>query len=186
MIAHAYAAFARHLRIDEVVVVAAAGSERLVMPRSLGPVRVVDRRANVGASRSPTASPRSRPTAFSCTMPRAPFVDAEVIDRVIAALDAHDGAIPVLPVADTLAKGGETLGEIVPRNGLVSVQTPQAFNTAILRRAHADWPASEEATDDAQMVRAGWRRRSHWCRAMRCSTRSPTRKISRSPRPAPR
>lgn len=81
-----------------------------------------------------------------------PFLPAAVIDRLLAALDTHDGATPVLPVADTLARGAATLGDIVPRDGLNRIQTPQAFHVASLREAHARWQG--EATDDTQMVRA--------------------------------
>lgn len=83
-----------------------------------------------------------------------PFPSHAVIDALLAALETHDGALPALPVADTLARGGDALGETVPRDGLVRVQTPQAFRTATVRAAHAAWPVDREATDDAQMVRA--------------------------------
>jgi 2-C-methyl-D-erythritol 4-phosphate cytidylyltransferase/2-C-methyl-D-erythritol 2,4-cyclodiphosphate synthase len=83
-----------------------------------------------------------------------PFLSHTVIDALLAALETHQGALPALPVADTLAQGGEALGETVPRDGLVRIQTPQAFHTAAIREAHSAWPADREATDDAQMVRA--------------------------------
>lgn len=83
-----------------------------------------------------------------------PFVSAVVIDRVLEGLSSADGAMPVLPVADTLARGeGAVLGEIVPRDGVVRVQTPQGFHLQAVIAAHAAWPAEAEATDDAQMVR---------------------------------
>jgi len=65
-----------------------------------------------------------------------------------------DGAIPALPVADTLKRveGSEVVATI-PRDGLVAVQTPQAFRAECLRAAHA---GSDDATDDAALVeRAG-------------------------------
>ena len=37
-----------------------------------------------------------------------PFCPPAVIDRLLAALDGNDGAVPVLPVADTLALGRQT------------------------------------------------------------------------------
>lgn len=83
-----------------------------------------------------------------------PFLSRAVIDALLEALDTHEGALPALPVADTLAHGGAALGETVPRDGLVRVQTPQAFRTATIRTAHDAWPEDREATDDAQMVRA--------------------------------
>ncbi len=80
-----------------------------------------------------------------------PFLPHAVIDRLLAALETHDGAIPGLPVTDTLVTAS---GVSVPRDGLVRVQTPQAFRYAAIAQAHAAWPADEEATDDAQMLRA--------------------------------
>src|SRR5947209_5096448 len=56
-----------------------------------------------------------------------PFVPAVVIERLLGALDEREAAVPVLPVVDTLARGDGALGETVAREGLVRVQTPQAF-----------------------------------------------------------
>jgi len=82
-----------------------------------------------------------------------PFLTATVIDRLIEALDVAPGAVPVLPVVDTLARTDSSLGETVPRTGLVRVQTPQAFRFTAIRDAHAAW-SGDEATDDAQIARA--------------------------------
>jgi 2-C-methyl-D-erythritol 4-phosphate cytidylyltransferase/2-C-methyl-D-erythritol 2,4-cyclodiphosphate synthase len=79
-----------------------------------------------------------------------PFVPVDAIDRVVAALDVADGAVPVLPVADTLTRGDGTL---VARDDLHRVQTPQGFRRTALADAHVAWPAGEDASDDAQMVR---------------------------------
>lgn len=81
-----------------------------------------------------------------------PFLPSEVIDRLLDALDAHPGAIPALPVVDTLARGDGSLGDTVPREGLVRVQTPQAFHFDAILAAHRQWQS--EATDDAQVARA--------------------------------
>jgi 2-C-methyl-D-erythritol 4-phosphate cytidylyltransferase/2-C-methyl-D-erythritol 2,4-cyclodiphosphate synthase len=82
-----------------------------------------------------------------------PFVPVRVVDALLAALDGHDGAVPALAVADTLARSDNGLGETVPRANLIRVQTPQAFRFDAVLAAHRGWPADEEATDDAQMVR---------------------------------
>jgi 2-C-methyl-D-erythritol 4-phosphate cytidylyltransferase/2-C-methyl-D-erythritol 2,4-cyclodiphosphate synthase len=79
-----------------------------------------------------------------------PFLPAVVIDRLLDALEDHDGAVAVLPVVDTLAR---RTGEKVTRDDLVRVQTPQAFRFREIRSAHAAW-SGEEATDDAQIARA--------------------------------
>lgn len=83
-----------------------------------------------------------------------PFLPAKVIDRLIEALDTADGAVPVLPVVDSLAEGKEILGAPVPREGLVRVQTPQAFHFDAILKAHRQWQGALDATDDAQVARA--------------------------------
>lgn len=83
-----------------------------------------------------------------------PFLPADVIDRLLAALDTSDGAVPGLPVADSLAKGPGLLGDAVPRDGLYRIQTPQAFRRDAILAAHGAWDAAREATDDAQVARA--------------------------------
>lgn len=82
-----------------------------------------------------------------------PFLSAAVIDALLAALDHAPGAVPALPVADTLARGDALLGDNVPRAGLNRIQTPQAFHFDAILAAHRAWPGGEEATDDAQMLR---------------------------------
>lgn len=87
-----------------------------------------------------------------------PFVSAGHIAPLLAALATADGAIPALPVADTLKRGAGAVGETVARDGLWRAQTPQAFRLAPLRAAFAGWPADLEPTDDAQVLeRAGGR-----------------------------
>ena len=68
-----------------------------------------------------------------------PVVPEEVIERLITALgDGWDGAVPVLPIADTVKRlDGETVAETLDRKGLVTVQTPQAFLAPVLRDALA-------------------------------------------------
>ncbi len=82
-----------------------------------------------------------------------PFVPTRVIDDLLAQLDAYEGAIPVLPVADTLVRHDVIIGETVSRKSLYRVQTPQAFVFEALVAAHKTWPEGADATDDAQMVR---------------------------------
>ena len=76
-----------------------------------------------------------------------------VTDRLIDALGDHDGAVPVLPVADTLARAGDTLGEPIDRAGAVRVQTPQAFRRDALLAAYEQW-SGDAPTDEATVARA--------------------------------
>ena len=82
-----------------------------------------------------------------------PGVTAPVIDRLLAALGNADAAIPTLPVPDTLVEQAQNeAGDVVDRDGLARVQTPQAFRLGALRRAHLE-TVDTAATDDAQLVR---------------------------------
>ena len=82
-----------------------------------------------------------------------PFCPPEVIDRLVASLEFHEGAAPVLAVGDTLAKVGDTLGEPVDRSNMVRVQTPQAFRLQALRQAYAKWEGPSP-TDETTVARA--------------------------------
>jgi 2-C-methyl-D-erythritol 4-phosphate cytidylyltransferase/2-C-methyl-D-erythritol 2,4-cyclodiphosphate synthase len=85
-----------------------------------------------------------------------PFVTRAHVDRLLAALDLADGAVPALPVPDTLKRGEGLVDETVSREGLWRAQTPQAFRFGRLKAAYRRWPANEEPTDDAAVVeRAG-------------------------------
>ncbi|HEY3919192.1 MAG TPA: bifunctional 2-C-methyl-D-erythritol 4-phosphate cytidylyltransferase/2-C-methyl-D-erythritol 2,4-cyclodiphosphate synthase [Stellaceae bacterium] len=85
-----------------------------------------------------------------------PFIDHAVINRVLDALDQAPGAIPALPVADTVKRGaaGVVTGTI-DRAGLWRVQTPQGFHYRAILAAHRA-AAGQELTDDAAVAeRAG-------------------------------
>jgi 2-C-methyl-D-erythritol 4-phosphate cytidylyltransferase/2-C-methyl-D-erythritol 2,4-cyclodiphosphate synthase len=82
-----------------------------------------------------------------------PFLPAAVVGRLRDGLDAADGAVPVLPVVDSLARSGASLGDPVSRDGVVRVQTPQAFRFEAILKAHRRWNGGL-ATDDAQVARA--------------------------------
>jgi 2-C-methyl-D-erythritol 4-phosphate cytidylyltransferase len=80
-----------------------------------------------------------------------PLASPALFAAVVAAVNAGaDGAVPGVPVADTVKRvDGARVIETVARDDLVAVQTPQAFRASALRRAHA---AGADATDDAVLV----------------------------------
>ena len=82
-----------------------------------------------------------------------PFCPPAVVDRLIAQLEFFEGAAPVLPVGDTLARIGDQLEETIDRNGVVRVQTPQAFRARSLRDAYAVW-SGPSPTDETTVLRA--------------------------------
>ena len=82
-----------------------------------------------------------------------PFTPPAVVTRLIEALETREAAVPVLPVVDTLARVGLTLDAAVARDGLVRVQTPQAFRLDSILAAHRAW-SGPPASDDAQIARS--------------------------------
>jgi 2-C-methyl-D-erythritol 4-phosphate cytidylyltransferase/2-C-methyl-D-erythritol 2,4-cyclodiphosphate synthase len=84
-----------------------------------------------------------------------PFCPPEVVDRLIEALDKADGSVPVLPVADTLAKGDSELRGTVNRTQLLRVQTPQAFHLEDLRYAYEEAANSAPTDESTIMQHAG-------------------------------
>lgn len=83
-----------------------------------------------------------------------PFVTAAHVRALLAALETADGAVPALPVADTLKRGTDAVAETVSREGLWRAQTPQAFRLGVLTAAYRAWPGGSEPTDDAAVVEA--------------------------------
>ena len=84
-----------------------------------------------------------------------PSLPLSVIQRLLDALEVHSGAIPVLPVVDSLAmsENGIMAGS-ADRETLRRVQTPQAFRFADILAAHRAWAGEPAAGDDAQVLRA--------------------------------
>jgi 2-C-methyl-D-erythritol 4-phosphate cytidylyltransferase/2-C-methyl-D-erythritol 2,4-cyclodiphosphate synthase len=151
MLAHSHAALSAHPGIDEVLVVIGEG-QAAALEAALGSVPFVIG----GATRRESVRNGLEALKVDRVLihdAARPFLPTNVIDALLAALDGHAGAIPALPVSDTLARGDDALGDTVPREGLVRIQTPQAFRYAAILAAHRSWPEDREATDDAQMLR---------------------------------
>lgn len=154
MLAHSVAAFRDHPAVDTVLVVIGADQEAL-LEAAVGEVRHTTggatRRLSVLAGLQALAD--NPPEQVLIHDAARPFVPAPVIDRLLAALAGVTGAVPALPVADTLARGDDVVGDIVARDRLHRIQTPQAFRFAPILAAHRSWSGTEP-TDDAQMLRA--------------------------------
>jgi 2-C-methyl-D-erythritol 4-phosphate cytidylyltransferase len=88
-----------------------------------------------------------------------PFATPELVTAVLEALGHAEGAVPGVPVTDTVKRvDGDRVTETLERSQLVSVQTPQAFHAEALRTAYAV-PADRlsAATDCASLVEASGR-----------------------------
>ncbi|WP_128516518.1 bifunctional 2-C-methyl-D-erythritol 4-phosphate cytidylyltransferase/2-C-methyl-D-erythritol 2,4-cyclodiphosphate synthase [Tabrizicola thermarum] len=82
-----------------------------------------------------------------------PLVSRALIDRLLVALEAHEGAAPALAVTDALWRGAEGLvAGTMDRAGLFRAQTPQAFRLAPILAAHRAHPGG--AADDVEVARA--------------------------------
>jgi 2-C-methyl-D-erythritol 4-phosphate cytidylyltransferase len=117
------------------------GADRVVVG---GPTRAASVRAGLAAVPIDTdvvvVHDGARPLA-------TPKLFAAVVDAVVAGADA---AVPGLAVADTVKRidRGQVV-ETLARDGLVVIQTPQAFRAEVLRSAHQH---DADATDDAALV----------------------------------
>ena len=79
-----------------------------------------------------------------------PFLSSAMIDEIIAHLTPHQAVIPALPVVDTLRRFDGEQWQEVAREGLVRVQTPQAFPFGKLLAIFNAAPETT-ATDDAAL-----------------------------------
>ena len=158
MLAHAVDHL-RHPRVDEVRVVIGEGQEALYFEalgdRSL-PSPIIG-----GAKRQQSVRNGLEQLAVDGGVGAVlihdaarPFLPHHVVHALLAALDENDGAVPVLPVVDSLALAADGLGDPVPREKLVRVQTPQAFHFESILAAHRGWAGAADATDDARVARA--------------------------------
>lgn len=84
-----------------------------------------------------------------------PLLPAGIVSRVLAALEHAPGAIPGLPVTDTLKRADASgrLAETVPRAGLWRAQTPQGFRFEAILAAHRA-AQHQDYTDDADLLQA--------------------------------
>ena len=80
-----------------------------------------------------------------------PGLGSPMIGRLLQALETASGAVPVLPVVDSLYREGSGP---VARDALLRIQTPQAFRFGDILAAYRDWSGTTTAGDDAEVARA--------------------------------
>ncbi|MFL5766875.1 MAG: 2-C-methyl-D-erythritol 4-phosphate cytidylyltransferase [Actinomycetota bacterium] len=145
----------RAASVGRIVVVVPGGSEDRARDDLQGVTVVAggsSRQASVfSALRALDAGPED---IILCHDAARPFASPALFDSVAAAVGDAAGAVPVVPVADTVKRvSDDRVIETVPRNDLVLVQTPQAFRFETLRLGHERAVAvSREFTDDAALV----------------------------------
>jgi 2-C-methyl-D-erythritol 4-phosphate cytidylyltransferase len=166
MVAHAATAALACPGIAAIVVVVPAGweqaaDEHLALVRPHTVVAGGDsRQASVRAALD--VAPSSA-TVIVCHDAARPFASAALFGAVLSGLDGVHGVIPVVPVADTVKRiRGDLVDRTEDRGALALAQTPQAFDAAALREAHARAERDGiEVTDDASALElAGYRVRT--------------------------
>jgi len=85
-----------------------------------------------------------------------PGLDVEMVGALVRALERVAAVAPALAVPDTLrrADAAGRITEDVAREGLMRIQTPQAFRADVLRAAYGALAADASVTDDIAVVRA--------------------------------
>lgn len=159
MLSVAAAAAAASPRIGALVVAAPPGYEdeaRSSVEGLMLPTTVLTggrtRQASVRAALSALAADADIVVVHDAARPFAP---PDLFTEVIRAVEAGaDGAIPVVPVTDTVKRiDGIRVVDTVDRQDLANAQTPQGFRVAALREAHERAHADGEAvTDDAMLL----------------------------------
>jgi len=158
MLTRTLQAFASHPRVDEILAVIHPDDAGLYAAASRPFAAKLRKSAPGGARRQDSV--RAGLEALSADAPQLvlihdaarPFVDADLITRVIASLDDHAGALPCLPVTDTLKRGsGALITDTLDRDGLWRAQTPQGFRFDAILAAHraAARDSTLNFTDDA-------------------------------------
>ena len=156
VLAHSVDALASHPLIDRVRVVIGEGQQSLAR-EALGDRDVGDVIIG-GAERSDSVKAGLAAIDDGIVLVHdaaRPFCPHGVIDRLLNALKNGDGAVPVLQVSDTLAKGVGTLNQMVDRAQMVRVQTPQAFHVEDLRYAIAESRRGRATDESSLLVEAG-------------------------------
>ena len=84
-----------------------------------------------------------------------PDLPYPIIEKLLSALETYPGAIPVLPIVDSIiAEQSGLMAGPADRESLRRVQTPQAFHYEAIVEAHRAWTEAPTAGDDAQVLRA--------------------------------
>lgn len=162
VLARAVDVFLGHPRVDRVLVVVNEADRDLAMaslggrrPRLEPPVAGgATRQASVFAGLK--ALETAPPDVVLIHDAARPLCPPGVVDRVLDALGEADGAIPALPLTETIKRSADgcRIDATLPRSELFAAQTPQGFIYRIILEAHRRAAAEIRAdfTDDASIA----------------------------------
>ncbi|QDC11591.1 bifunctional 2-C-methyl-D-erythritol 4-phosphate cytidylyltransferase/2-C-methyl-D-erythritol 2,4-cyclodiphosphate synthase [Oceanicola sp. D3] len=154
LLARTLGVFLQHEKVASVTVVIGEDDEalaRAAVPGGVAQVVGADSRARSVAA-GLAALPEDATHVLIHDGAR-PLVSKTLISRVISALEQSPGAAPALAVTDALWRAGDGVVQAVqPRDGLWRAQTPQGFELAAIRAAHAAFQGT--AADDVEVALA--------------------------------
>lgn len=170
LIYYGLALFEECPEVDAVVAVAAPGEEerlrRVASDFGLGKVRAVvaggeERRDSAIAGLEAAAATAPPEAAVLVHDAARPLATPALVRRLLAALANADGAVPAIPLVDTVKRINDRgdVAATVARDDLRAAQTPQAFKLAFIVEAYRaaareGWPLTDDAT---ALERAGGR-----------------------------
>ena len=171
LIFYSLALFEGCAEVDGVVVVGAAGAEEKLRDAASAfgfeKIRAVvaggaERRDSAAAGLAAAEAFAEADAAVLIHDAARPLAGKRLITRLLEKLSAAEGAVPAVPVTDTIKTVAEESGEVgetLAREKLRAIQTPQAFKLAAIaaayRAAQAEkWPVTDDA---AALERAGGR-----------------------------
>ncbi len=160
MLHRTLSAFVQHDHIDHIVTVihsddealyeaCAVNSEKLLLPVHGGATRQASVFAGLKALKP------LNPDLVLIHDAARPFVDAGTIERVVDAIGENCGALPTVPVADTLKQVEQGfVKNTIDRAQLYGAQTPQGFLYSEILQAHtlAVNSGRSDFTDDTALV----------------------------------
>src|SRR5688500_7641506 len=155
VIAHSLAVFAAHPRVEAMVIVVSPANEASI--RALTDELAPDASVVLGGSRRRDSVANGLDALGDCEHVLVhdgarPLVTAEMIDAALNGAIQSGASVCAVPVSDTVRRAADDglVASTVNRDRLWLAQTPQAFRTEVLRRAHAAHDI--DATDDAALV----------------------------------
>jgi 2-C-methyl-D-erythritol 4-phosphate cytidylyltransferase/2-C-methyl-D-erythritol 2,4-cyclodiphosphate synthase len=168
MLQHSVAAFYRHPRVSDIVVVLPPEHQSFVF--AAGDANDVAQRPQIRIAKGGDRRQDSVANGFDAVADDAdvilihdaarPFVSADLIDRTIDAAAEHGAAIAAIQSRDTVKQvdASGTITGTIPRETIYLAQTPQGFRRDVLERTIAAARSGIEATDEAALAeRAGYR-----------------------------
>jgi 2-C-methyl-D-erythritol 4-phosphate cytidylyltransferase len=155
VIAHSIALLASHPRIESLAVVVSPANEAAM--RALAAELAPSARIVIGGARRRDSVANGLDGLAQCEYVLVhdgarPLVTAEMIDAALDGAIQTGASLCAVPVSDTVKRASEDglVASTVNRERLWLAQTPQAFRTDVLRRAHGAHDI--DATDDAALV----------------------------------